>query len=171
MKGGKRRLGRHRAGSDEGNRNQMVEIGSCSQSEKLHFCLKDEHEGYVERGWGRYLFLECDMIRSSHSSDPGFPLSLLGLTVTGKFFPPVIAWETEGARSQRGENETGFLEFLSCLGDGCFPEFKGETQLAYKVVVRWLVNIFVCVDQPTSWAQLVPLFMCPLLHQRHIYIS
>lgn len=48
--GGEEKAGKHRAGSDEGNRNQMVEIGSCSQSEKLNFCLKDEHEGYVERG-------------------------------------------------------------------------------------------------------------------------
>lgn len=38
--------------------------------------------------------------------------------------------------SQRGENETGFLEFLSCLGDGYFADFKGAPKFAYKVSVR-----------------------------------
>lgn len=67
-----------------------------------------------------------------------------------------------GSQERRGENETGFSEFLSCLGDGCFPAFKGETQLAYKVVVRWLGNIFVCVESVDQLSSSSCLCLCAL---------
>lgn len=150
MKWGKRRLGRHSVVLGEGNGNQMVEIGSCSQSEELNFCLKDEHEGDKERL--REVFTPSVTWSEVPSySTQAFPWHSW-VSVTLEFFPPGVAWETEASMNRKREWDC-FLEFSSCPGNGYFAEFKRETKLAYEISFRWPINIFVCresVDQKSN---------------------
>ena len=86
------------------------------------------------------IYSECDLIRSFHLFNPDFSLAQLGLEVTLEFPAPVIGWETQRQPCASGERTrlvaAGYWEFLSCLGDDCFAEFKGKMKVARKTSIR-----------------------------------
>lgn len=144
----KGRLGRHRAGLGQENRNQVMEKRPAVKLRNSALTLKDEH---IEDG-EEAMYSECDLIRSFHLFNPDFSLAQLGLTVTLEFSAPVTGWETEkqpwASRERTRLVAAGYWEFPSCLGMTTLLSSKGKLNLLIKFLLGDLsMYLFVQTQQ------------------------